>query len=206
MNHTGFWWILLAGAAYGGLHSLLAANGAKRWVGRALGQAVLQRYYRLFYSVQAGLTLLPVLWLAATLPDRIIYTIPAPWVWLTLAAQAVAATGLLVGVSQTGAFRFLGLSQLFDASPQPPADLSKPERLVTGGLYRWVRHPLYTCSFVLLWLLPVLTWNSLALNLSLSAYLVTGALLEERKLVEQFGAQYEEYRRRTPMLIPGLKL
>jgi protein-S-isoprenylcysteine O-methyltransferase Ste14 len=34
---------------------------------------------------------------------------------------------------------------------------------------------------------------------------VIGALLEERKLVEQFGAAYEDYRRRTPMLIPFLK-
>jgi protein-S-isoprenylcysteine O-methyltransferase Ste14 len=206
MNETGFWLIILAGAAYGALHSLLAANGTKRLVARVLGQAVLQRYYRLFYTVQAGVTLLPVLWLAVRLPDRTIYTIPTPWVWLTLALQAIAAAGLMGGVLQTGAFRFLGLSQLFDATPQQPADAGKPERLVTSGLYRWVRHPLYTCSFVLLWLLPVLSWNSLALNLSLSAYLVTGALLEERKLVEQFGAQYEEYRRRTPMLIPGLKL
>lgn len=203
MNETGFWWILLAGAAYGALHSLLAANHTKRWVGRAFGQPFLKRYYRLFYTVQAGAALLPVMWLAGTLPDRTLYTIPAPWVWLTLALQGVAAAGLLAGVMQTGIFHFLGLSQFLEIDPQsgPP----RPERLVTAGLYRWVRHPLYTCSFVLLWLLPVLTWNSLALNLSLSAYLIIGALLEERKLVEQFGADYEEYRRRTPMLIPFSK-
>lgn len=203
MNETGFWWILLAGGLYGVLHSMLAANRVKSWVEQVFGPAILTRYYRLFFVIQAGLTLLPVLALAGLLPDKAIYTIPAPWVWLTLAAQAVAAAGLLIGVMQTGAFHFLGLSQFLDIDAQsgPP----RPDRLVTGGLYRWVRHPLYTFSFVLLWLLPTMTWNILALNLSLSAYLVIGALFEERKLVEQFGPAYEEYRRRTPMLIPGLK-
>jgi methanethiol S-methyltransferase len=203
MNETGFWWILIAAGLYGVLHSLLAANSVKAWVGKVFGQVALQRYYRLFFVIQAGVTLLPVLALAGILPDRTIYTIPAPWVWLTIAIQVGAAAGLLIGVMQTGMFHFLGLSQFFgiDAQSGPP----RPDHLVTTGLYRWVRHPLYTFSFVLLWLLPVMSWNVLALNLSLSAYLVIGALFEERKLVEQFGAAYEEYRRHTPMLIPGLK-
>jgi protein-S-isoprenylcysteine O-methyltransferase Ste14 len=58
---------------------------------------------------------------------------------------------------------------------------------------------------MLLWLMPMMTWNILALNLSLSAYLVIGAILEERKLVQQFGAAYEAYRSRTPFLIPFMK-
>ena len=203
MNNTGFWWILLAGGLYGLLHSILAANGTKAWAEHAYGPAAIRRYYRLFFVLMAGISLLPVLALVGLLPDQTLYTIPVPWAWLTLAAQAVAAAGLLLGVSQTDALSFLGIRQWLTFAPQHSQAHS--EKLVTSGLYRWVRHPLYSFSFVLLWLLPLMTWNILALNLALSAYLVIGALFEERKLVQQFGADYEAYRRRTPMIVPWLK-
>lgn len=203
MNDTGFWWVLLAGGLYGVLHSILAANGVKSWAERVFGPDGMRRYYRLFFVFMAVASLLPVLALAALLPDWRIYVIPAPWVWLTLALQVVAVLGLLAGVRQTDALNFLGIRQWMDYQSARSRPL--PEALVTGGLYRWVRHPMYTFSFVLLWLLPVMTWNLLAVNLSLSAYLVIGAWFEERKLVQQFGAAYEAYRRRTPMLIPFLK-
>jgi protein-S-isoprenylcysteine O-methyltransferase Ste14 len=44
--------------------------------------------------------------------------------------------------------------------------------------------------------------NILALNLGLSIYLWVGTLFEERKLIKAYGAAYEEYMQRTPMLIP----
>ena len=36
----------------------------------------------------------------------------------------------------------------------------------------------------------------------LSAYLVVGSILEERKLLAEIGEPYAEYRRRVPMLVP----
>jgi len=55
---------------------------------------------------------------------------------------------------------------------------------------------------VFIWLTPVITLNLLALYIGLSIYLVVGAIVEERKLLVEFGQAYAEYRRRTPMLIP----
>jgi len=68
-----------------------------------------------------------------------------------------------------------------------------------------VRHPLYTAGLIFIWLLTEMTVNRLALNIGLSLYLVIGALYEERKLVLEFGQAYQEYRERTPMLIPWRK-
>lgn len=147
--------------------------------------------------------LLPILLLAALLPDRAIYTIPAPWVYFTLVIQAAAVVGVTAAVMHTGAMRFLGVRQLF-ARPQDQHD-SQPERLVVSGLYRRVRHPIYTFSLVVLWLMPLMSWNILALNLAFSAYMLIGSVFEENKLVEQFGKAYEDYRRRTPRIIPRLK-
>jgi protein-S-isoprenylcysteine O-methyltransferase Ste14 len=76
---------------------------------------------------------------------------------------------------------------------------------VTNGLYRYVRHPLYTAGLLFIWLIPVMTVNLLALNIGLTAYLIVGARYEERKLVKEFGEEYLHYRERTPMLIPRLR-
>jgi len=56
------------------------------------------------------------------------------------------------------------------------------------------------------WWVPVMSWNVLALNIGISVYALLGALLEERKLLSEFGKPYDEYRRRTPFIIPGLKI
>ncbi len=192
---SGFLPILLACAAYGALHSLLAARGAKEWAARRWGEAG-ARYYRLVFNLTGGVTLLPVFFLSWRLPDAPLYRIPAPWVAVTGLVQLAAVLGLLVGVRQTGALEFLGLDAFWPALPARPAGL------VRDGLYRWVRHPLYTCGLLLVWLTPVMTWNLLALALGLTGYILVGIQFEERKLLREYGAEYAEYRRRTPMLIP----
>lgn len=198
MAAAGFWWVLLSVILYGILHSILAGNPVKARVERRIGKARYQRFYRLFFAITGGVTFLPTLALAALLPDQVIYSIPAPWRFFALLVQLAALGGLVAGVLQTGALAFLGIAQAFS--------IPAPEKLLTGGLYRWVRHPLYTCSLLFLWLAPVMTWNLLALNLGVTAYLWIGSIFEERKLAAQFGQEYEEYRRRTPRIIPGINI
>jgi protein-S-isoprenylcysteine O-methyltransferase Ste14 len=148
----------------------------------------------------AGLTLLPVLVLPVVLVDKVLYRIPAPWSWLTALIQAAALVLLVVGVAQTGVMSFLGLRQLLMGGDEPAS------RLVVHGLYRYVRHPLYTAGLVIIWLMPVMSCNLLALNIGLTLYILIGAFFEERKMLRDFGETYADYQRRTPMLIPGLHL
>lgn len=198
---SSFLLILLACAAYGALHSLLASYRAKDFAARRLG-ALGGRYYRLFFNLAAVVTFLPVLYLAWRLPDARIYAIPMPWVLLSLAVQAAAGCLLLAGLRQTSAATFLGLDALL---PGADADTTTaPPRFVTTGLYRWVRHPLYTCGLVIIWLSPIMTWNLLALFLGLTGYVIIGIYYEERKLRREFGPAYDEYRRQVPALIPRI--
>jgi len=201
MGSTGFGWILLACAAYGVLHSWLASNQVKGMFARVFGGRAYRRFYRLFFSVTGALTALPLLILVILLPDQTIYIIPAPWAYGTLLVQGLAAAILVVGVLQTGALSFVGLRQALSGDTV----VQTHEKLVTGGLYRWVRHPLYTASLLFIWLVPVMTWNILALNLGLTTYLLVGSVFEERKLAQQFGKDYEEYRSRTPRIVPGIR-
>ncbi len=193
-----FWSILMAALAYGLLHSYLASRKVKAKVRQWLGPVV-DRWFRLVFNLIAILTLLPILLLPILIPDKAIYQIPFPWSLITLSIQGAAGVMLLIGLYQTGITSFIGLRQAFLPEERRTA------RLVTGGLYRYIRHPLYLAGLIIIWLTPVLTWNLLAMILGLTAYIFIGIHFEERKLLLDFGEAYATYRRRTPMLIPGIR-
>ena len=193
----GPWIILFSLIVYGFVHSLLATLAAKARARQWFGPGV-DRWYRLVYNIIGIVTFLPVLALVAALPSERLYMIPAPWSYVAMAGQLLALLVLAIGLLQTGIWSFLGFEQMLNPSHNEPA------QMVTGGLYRWVRHPLYTAGLAFIWLAPIMTSNLLALNIGLTLYLVVGAIYEERKLVREFGDAYTRYQELTPMLIPGL--
>ena len=188
----------LAVLLYAVLHSWLASLGAKAWVRQRLGPSA-ERWYRLAYNLFAGVSGLPILALIALLPDQPLYQIPFPWVLLTSVGQLAGITIIVVGILQTGLWHFVGLRQVVD--PQVEAD----SPLVTTGLYRRMRHPLYTGGLLLIWLAPLMTVNLLIVFMWLTVYLVVGAKLEERRLSQTFGEAYRQYKQRVPMFIPSYR-
>jgi protein-S-isoprenylcysteine O-methyltransferase Ste14 len=67
-------------------------------------------------------------------------------------------------------------------------------------------NPLYFFGLLFLWLTSIMTANMLVVFIFLNLYLLIGAYFEERKLSQEFGALYAEYKSRTPMFIPGLTI
>ncbi|OGO15259.1 MAG: hypothetical protein A2Z14_14565 [Chloroflexi bacterium RBG_16_48_8] len=94
---------------------------------------------------------------------------------------------------------FIGLRQWID-QPKP-----EEKQLVVSGLYRSVRHPLYTAGLIFIWLIPSMTTSMLVLNLSLTLYIYIGSIFEERRLLVEFGTAYLEYQSNIPRLIPNLR-
>ncbi|MGA2820981.1 MAG: hypothetical protein ABSF61_10050 [Anaerolineales bacterium] len=133
--------ILLAIAAYGALHSLLASQAAKEGAVRVLGR-IASRYYRLAYNLLGLATLLPLLALPILLPDHGLYPIPFPWGLLTPSGQLAAVGMVLLAISQIDPWRFLGVRQLLEAENPSPG------QLVETGLYRRVRHPVYSAGLL----------------------------------------------------------
>ena len=186
--------LLVTLITYAALHSLLATHRAKKWARRKYG-AFADRYYRLVYNLVAVLTFLPVLAILVINPGRLLYRLSQPWLSLMLLSQALSIAVMIIGFLHSDPLHFFGLRQLFD-----PDD--KPVNLTIHGLYRWVRHPLYTAGLALIWLTPIMTVNLLIVIAVLSIYLFIGSIFEEQRLVAEFGQPYREYQSQVPRLFP----
>jgi protein-S-isoprenylcysteine O-methyltransferase Ste14 len=187
-------WLLSAIALWGVFHSLLASNEAKDFFRRTFGDGFM-RLYRLLYNLFAVISFLPILYLMRVLPDRLMYQVPAPFSLLMRLGQGVSLVLLIAAAFQTDLLSFAGIRQVFEEEKKGP--------LMTGGLYRYVRHPLYTFSLLVLWLSPSMSLNSFVVDIALTCYILIGIVFEERKLIREFGDEYARYRSATPMLIPG---
>jgi|SRR5688572_18828701 len=190
-------WLILAIGLWGLIHSLLASLSLKDFLRRTLGSGFM-KFYRLLYNVFSAISFGLILYLMLTLPDKNLYQVSSPWSYLLLAGQAICAFFLLVAVLQTDMLSFAGLRQLVEEEGTG--------KLLTNGLYRFVRHPLYTFSLLILWLSPTVTVNSFIVYFALTFYVLVGVFFEERKLLREFGKEYANYRAVTPMLIPGFRL
>jgi protein-S-isoprenylcysteine O-methyltransferase Ste14 len=78
--------------------------------------------------------------------------------------------------------------------------------LVTHGPYRWVRHPYYVSTALLMASVTVLTANWL---IGVSSVLVLVLLAfrtpkEERMLIERFGDDYRRYMAKTGRFVPRI--
>ncbi len=85
--------------------------------------------------------------------------------------------------------------------------LQKEHKLITTGIYNYVRHPIYTAG-ILSFIGFILITNS-ALGLLTGLLLVLPALLyrihiEEKILIAHFGDEYVEYKKKVKALIPWI--
>jgi len=137
-------------------------------------------------ALLSGVSLLALLVLAAARPGLA----AAPWVGGGLMAVGIAL--------RASAMRSLG--EAFVTEVRPSATM------VTGGIYRWLRHP--SEAGLLMFGLGAAVATGSGGAFALLALMVALALLrierEERGLRANFGAAFDAYAARVPALVPRL--
>ena len=115
-----------------------------------------------------------------------------------LVSVPVIATG--VAVTAWSAFHFLKVKGT-------PVPFNPPPEVVSTGPYKYARNPMLTGVFLFLFGLGF-AFDSFSLVLAFTPLFIVVNLwelkeIEEPELIKRFGDTYVEYRRRTPMFIPG---
>lgn len=147
------------------------------------------RTARGFVTAQFGLIALVVV-----LPGADHWPVPGWLRWLCLAGVVVGVAVMLLGGTELGR----GLT----AVPLP----NRHAALRTGGLYRIVRHPIYTGLLLTVGSFTVASgsaWRAAAF-VALVALITVKARWEEVRLARQFAA-YPAYAAQTPRFVPGLR-
>lgn len=183
--------------AFGLQHSVMARTGFKAWLKKSVPASV----ERSVYVLCASLVLMLLFWQWRPIATPV-------WHAQSTIGQAIGwsvfALGfgiVLLSTFLIDHFELFGLKQVIrqwlgSAEPQPG--------FVTPLLYRLVRHPLYLGFILAFWAGPSMTVGHLLFAATMTSYILVAIRLEERDLVRSLGQSYEDYRRRVPMLVPGL--
>jgi protein-S-isoprenylcysteine O-methyltransferase Ste14 len=90
-----------------------------------------------------------------------------------------------------------------------PVPINPPPKLVTSGPFAYVRNPMVTGIFIILFGLGILYSSVTLIFLFTPLFIFINIwelkAIEEPELVKRLGEEYIEYKIRTPMFIPGLR-
>ena len=180
----GLFWVV-----YFAIHSVMATSRFKLYL--RLSLPAFFPYYRSVYFIFAAVNFLLLIWLHVIVPSELIFETGN----LRYAGYCFGLLSLLVLViagKSYGAGFFIREV--------------KNKCLMRSGLNAYVRHPLYFgfLLFVIGFFLVSPNWKNLVCAAITILYLVVGALLEERKLIDEFGQEYANYRKEVKMLIPWI--
>ncbi|MBN7814492.1 methyltransferase family protein [Algoriphagus pacificus] len=184
---VGYWTVFYI------LHSLFASTKLKRILKAKLGDRF--KWYRLAYSFFSTIFFLGIMLHSILIPSQKILN-PVPI--LTYLGYVLAAFGTIISVKSSKQIR---LKEFIGINPEP-----EETSLVTDGLYSYCRHPLYLGLLMIFlgYFMVSAQLTALIHFACLVVYLPFGIYFEEQNLRELFGANYEKYQSKVPMLFPAL--
>ena len=176
-------------------HSIMVRRGFRLWLTRI----VRADFHGALYAAASGLFLLLLagLWQPV---GSVLWTPPGPIRWAMIMVFLAAGAGAWWGSKSLGDFDALGVKPALRAFGSQKSIAATP--FTVRGPYRWVRHPLYLFSLIIIWSCPIFTLDRLLHNGLWTIWILIGATLEERDLVDCFGEAYRSYQKTVPMLLP----
>ena len=182
-------------------HSWLASLGFKQFISKC--SLTIFGFYRLFYTL-FSLTVWSIISWWFIYRQEYHYII-SPSHLLTYSGYIFAAIGILIVLWSIIKYGFMDFSGLNTITKKQNVNDAKPE-LNTGGMNALVRHPIY--SGILLAMIGLLlclpTQMTLAGIVVSLVYLEIGIRLEEKKLEDEFGDSYNQYKKNVKKVVPWL--
>lgn len=133
-----------------------------------------------------------------------VYLINPAWMaWSKIGLpESVRWLGIGVGVLCVAGIYWLFSS--IGTGITPVSATRREHKLVTDGIYRYVRHPLYTIGSALFLSFGMMADNWFIILLAILAFIVMAIRTpkEEANLIEKFGDEYREYMKRTGRFLP----
>ena len=182
------------------VHSLLISPRVIRFLKQRLGDRY--RFTRIIFNTFAILSLVPVVCYSHTLPGDLLIRWDGIWRLVQIPILGFSLWLFAAGAREYDLPQLLGFRQIMEH--ESAKGLTRSGGIETTGILGQVRHPWYSGAILILWSRNI-DAAALVTNLVLTAYLFIGTLLEERKLVSEFGEEYVKYQRKVPMLMPRLR-
>lgn len=197
----GYLFIASLWIAYVLLHSFLVSTSFTNLLTRLLKNYY--AFYRIFFVSFSLALLIPLIRYTDQFDSNIIMTysptLNAVRYILLLGALAMFFWAFFIDYDSLS---FFGIRQILNFGKEKK--INPTEDLKRSGLLGIVRHPMYFALIIALWC-DTFTMTGIMVNSILTAYVIMGTILEERKLVLEFGDAYVKYQQEVPMLIPFTK-
>ena len=195
MNGQSIIALIILWSLYFVLHSSLASLKIKEYVARQW--PFLMPWYRLFFNVAAILFLLPPLYVMFEYPGNTLWTWQGVWFYIANGIALLAIAGFFWSLRYYDGGEFTGLNQLREKTHT----VEDQESFHLSPLHRFVRHPWYALGLAIIWTRDM-NQAFLVTAVLISAYLIFGSRLEEKKLLRYHGEIYRKYREKVPGLVP----
>jgi protein-S-isoprenylcysteine O-methyltransferase Ste14 len=157
------------------------------------------RFYRLVFNLVAIVTIVPVILYDQSIQGPRVFRWEGFMIVFQVFLLAIVVLVFFAGARHYDMLQFLGLRQIRRGTSH--SALTETGKLDTTGILGITRHPWYLGTILLIWARGF-DVSALITNIILTIYLVVGTVLEERKLLIEYGEDYRRYRENVSMLIP----
>ncbi len=191
--------LIILWVAWCGLHSFMASPAAEKFLKRKLGQRFV--YFRIFYNFTAVITFFPLAFYTRSLKGSVIFRWEGVFVYVQIILALITLFLLIAGLLKYDMLQFTGIRQVM--SGKSYSSISDTGEIVSTGILGIVRHPWYLAGIIFIWICyRDMYLSTLIVNILLTLYFFAGTVLEERRLIKEYGESYRKYMETVSMLFP----